>query len=78
MCASALQALRYLLRHDLAERNARAQAHRITDDAAALARAFGELRQRLRGLVLHELAHVAPDHSHADALVQDLLQLFGQ
>ena len=42
------------------------------------AAAFGKLRDRLRGLVLHELAHVVADHAHADLLVEDLLQLFGQ
>ena len=27
---------------------------------------------------MHELAHVVADHAHADFLVEDLLQLFGQ
>jgi hypothetical protein len=41
-------------------------------------RALGELGDGLRRLVLHELAHVAADHAHADLLVEDLLQLLGQ
>ena len=48
------------------------------ETVGALACAFGKLGDRLRGLVLHELAHVATDHAHADLLVEDLLQLFGQ
>ncbi|MPM37640.1 hypothetical protein SDC9_84258 [bioreactor metagenome] len=67
-----------VLRQHLAQRHASAQAHGIARNATALARAFGKLGDGLCGLVLHELAHVVADHAHADLLVQNLLQLFGQ
>ena len=67
-----MQPLVQLLCHHLPQRHARAQAHGVTHHAA-LAGTFGELRNRLRRLVLHELAHVAADHAHADLLVHDLL-----
>nr|WP_264567725.1 hypothetical protein [Rhodoferax antarcticus] len=70
------------MRHHLAQRHTRAQAHRITGDAAtattATCPAFGEFGDGLRGLVLHELAHVVADHTHADFLVEYFLQVFRQ
>ena len=77
--AVALQPGGQVLRQHLAQRHAGTQAHGVAGNAAAAAApAFGELRNRLRGLVLHELVHVVADHAHADPLVQYLLQLFGK
>ena len=66
------------MRQHLAQRNASAQAHGIARNATAAATALGKFGDRLRGLVLHELTHVVADHAHADFLIKDLLQLFGQ
>ena len=73
-----MQALAQLLRQHLAQCHAGAQAHGVACNAAAAARAFSEFGNRLRGLVLHEFAHVVADHAHANFLVENLLQVFGQ
>jgi hypothetical protein len=60
-----------VLRQHLAETTPRISRANAT---AATAAAF-KLRNSLRGLVLHELAHVVADHAHTDFLIQDFAAL---
>src|SRR5580658_129315 len=61
--------------HGLAHGDARAETRADADGSAAFIR--GGNGNRLRHLVLRELAHVS-EHVHADALIENLLQLLGQ
>ena len=73
------QARLQVLRQHLTHGHACAQAHGIAHHTAtALAHAFGQFGNGLGGLVLHELGHVVAHHAHADFLVENFLQLFGQ
>jgi hypothetical protein len=61
--------------HGLADGHARAKTCAYSDGATTFV--CGGDGDRLRDFVLREFAHVA-DHVHADALVENLLQLVGQ
>src|SRR5579872_2531695 len=63
------------IRHRLADGHACAKARADSDCTAAFV--CGGDRNRLSNFVLREFIHVA-DHVHADALIEDLLQLIGQ
>ena len=67
-----------VLRQHLTQRHTSAQAHRIARNAATSTAALGKLGDRLRGLVLHKGGHILTNHAHADFLIEDFLQLFGQ
>ena len=71
----ALQLLRQALAHGHASPHTDARAGQAAGVAAA---ALRQRRNRLRRLVLHQAAHFAADHAHADLLVQHLLQRVGQ
>src|SRR5580704_2544733 len=61
--------------HRLADSHSRAEACANSDCSTALVGRGA--RDRLSNLVLRELVHVA-DHIHADALIENFLQLVGQ
>ncbi len=74
-----MQSAGQVLCQDLTERHTSTKTHGVPRNATtAGCRAFSKFGDGLCGLVLHELAHVAANHAHANLLIHDLLQFFRQ